>query len=702
MTKQKPCLTPPKTSRGDELRRVSPTPRPISTRIILPDKMGRKHCSKSNIRQRVVTTWVFAVIAVSACRGAPLKPLLPAIESESAAAEDNGENRGRMDRHLRQKISYLRPANASSNGRTRNCSRLDDTACNESPDCDLSSRGCTQKLNGGGSEDGGADDESSEQPFPMGSSRDPCALKSRRKCNRDRACHFHKDEEAGYCSSIPPRYGNSDDRDDEQNANSQSMAADVMPEMPWDEILAGGDDPQIIVAKVKEEEECPERQCRSPDGTCGDLFYRCRLNDPCATVRCGAGMVCETNYCGGCHAVCVTDPKQEPTTSWPARCAIGDVPQPYLQSACADYEFCQFEPGACNTKADVYFGLCASKGMACGEIYSPVCGCDGATYSNRCAAQGAGVNLSHLGACREHPPKEEPTNLPAKCAIGEAAEPELQSACADDEFCQLKIGECNTKAGVHFGLCAASKEVMCPAIYSPVCGCNGETYSSPCAAKGARVNVSHIGECKRPPKPGEETTTESTIVSSFEIPEPPPLALRCKDDAHCENGLVCQTTTGICICNEETNEGCSPGQICSVPPGLFCLAPGCPPMCTCDFNSDAADGTNGCSVGEVCREPCAIADAGPRCFASNEQRDCGDVWGKEYICADRNDDGVIDRFDGASGCVEKIKQPDSLPPLPDEGTIIVSLPSMQDDNDGSMESLTVSPGRQRQRPHHHL
>lgn len=36
----------------------------------------------------------------------------------------------------------------------------------------------------------------------------------------------------------------------------------------------------------------------------------------------------------------------------------------------------------------------------CTEDYTPVCGCDGITYSNLCKMQCAGVTLEHEGACQ--------------------------------------------------------------------------------------------------------------------------------------------------------------------------------------------------------------------------------------------------------------------------------------------------------------
>jgi hypothetical protein len=66
--------------------------------------------------------------------------------------------------------------------------------------------------------------------------------------------------------------------------------------------------------------------------------------------------------------------------------------------------------------------------------------------------------------------------------------------CPSGQFCDLPA------CGIadQLGVCKAVPEA-CPEIYSPVCGCDGQTYANECFAHGAGVSVQHLGECGSPP-----------------------------------------------------------------------------------------------------------------------------------------------------------------------------------------------------------
>ncbi len=65
--------------------------------------------------------------------------------------------------------------------------------------------------------------------------------------------------------------------------------------------------------------------------------------------------------------------------------------------------------------------------------------------------------------------------------------------CGEDEFCKYSPGECG--AGDSEGLCTPYPEGCIPAIWDPVCGCNGQTYANECGAEMDGVSIDHWGTC---------------------------------------------------------------------------------------------------------------------------------------------------------------------------------------------------------------
>ena len=73
-----------------------------------------------------------------------------------------------------------------------------------------------------------------------------------------------------------------------------------------------------------------------------------------------------------------------------------------LPAKCPADQYCNFPPDAQCGAAD-QTGTCAPKPEACDLIYAPVCGCDGKTYGNACAAASAGVSVAKTGECASGP-----------------------------------------------------------------------------------------------------------------------------------------------------------------------------------------------------------------------------------------------------------------------------------------------------------
>lgn len=133
------------------------------------------------------------------------------------------------------------------------------------------------------------------------------------------------------------------------------------------------------------------------DGPCE---AECRTSADCPQPACAC---LDQNQDGACENTCpVTECNQgRCETVSDSSLALGEACGgfvPFGSPTCGAGLFCQHQPGSLCGAADAP-GQCALVPDACLQIFDPVCGCDGVTYSNACEAAQAQMGILAAGEC---------------------------------------------------------------------------------------------------------------------------------------------------------------------------------------------------------------------------------------------------------------------------------------------------------------
>ncbi|MGE0789911.1 MAG: Kazal-type serine protease inhibitor domain-containing protein [Sandaracinaceae bacterium] len=369
----------------------------------------------------------------------------------------------------------------------------------------------------------------------------------------------------------------------------------------------------------------------------------------CGRVVCGEGMVCCNASCGIC-----TLPDQGCT-------AIECVDSCTSNADCAPGQYCAVGQG-CPSAANE--GTCMPiPDPICPAVVDPVCGCDGVTHENSCAAISSGVNIAYDGECTAGCEPDDARGVGACAAIVGVAwngtECIALGGCScegtdcdrydsmDDCIGQhLACGgdgcgsdaDCPSGEWCHFvetGACVTGRGGVCEGPPPPggpcdptdeeVCGCDGVTYGCEREALTAQVSILHTGACGTGVCAPQDAHGEDPLCPAIWGVRWNGVACEYVGGCGCTGADCgslypdpesCERATAACTadsCGGLLGQMCRPSQFCDYPDSFFCGGFDGTGTCmprpeVCDATVDPVCGCDGATYTNACMANMAGVD----------------------------------------------------------------------------------------------